>query len=280
MLKNRSRRRDTETMTLRDGPSRTIIVANPAALADKLRTVNKLREPGEADVARSEQSLHEFAHAAAHDLRAPIHHISARVEKILAEHGDELSDEVTTDLEQIEKSVTRMRALLDRLIAYADLGAELPPFEAVGLGPIFEDLQEEFKDAIAGTKATVHVDDLPAVYGSPTLLRQLFQKLLGNALKYRRSGVAPNIEILSEVDEEAGQCHISVVDNGIGFDPAHADRLLEPFHRLVTRGAFEGSGVGMAIAKRIVELHGGAISVWGKQGHGAVFTVRLPAARR
>ena len=138
------------------------------------------------------------------------------------------------------------------------------------------DTASAFAEDVAESGGTVEIADLPCVRGNAVLLHQLFQNLVGNAVKYRRPEVPPHIEVLCEMDAGEGQCRVSVTDNGIGFDPAAADRLFEPFERLVPRSHFRGSGLGMSTAKKIVELHGGTIGASGQLGVGASFTVTLP----
>lgn len=149
---------------------------------------------------------------------------------------------------------------------------------SVPLSGILDDTISDFADDVAESGGTVEVADLPNVMGNAVLLHQLFHNLLGNALKYRRPDVAPHVEVSCELDALEGQCRVSVKDNGIGFDPSAADLIFEPFHRLVNRKQFPGSGLGMSTAKRIVELHGGTIGASGELGVGASFTVVLPTA--
>jgi len=235
-------------------------------------------EQSEVELERSNKALHDFTHAAAHDLKAPVRHIRAWASMILEDDGDDLSDSATGKLKDIDKFAARMHNLISSLVSYAQVDASPPVMSVVALNEVFDDARSEFEDVIAETGASVVLGDAPEVRGNPVLLHQLFQNLIGNALKYRKPDVPPKVELRCEQDEQQGWCSISVVDNGIGFDSSRADRIFEPFHRLVTAREIEGSGIGMAMAKKIVELHGGAIAASSKEGHGATFTVTLPLA--
>ncbi len=233
-------------------------------------------EESRAELERSNGALQDFAHSAAHDLQAPLRHIRFGIQVVLEESGKELTDEVIGELEKIDTCAERMQDLTSGLLAYARLGGSQPATSPVALNGVLEVVLSEFADVVAETSAVVDIGDAPDVLGDRVLLHQLFQNLLSNALKYRKPDVAPRIQVQCERVGQEDLCHISITDNGIGLDPSHADRIFEPFRRLVTSSEFEGSGIGMATAKRIVELHGGTISASGELGQGATFEVTLP----
>jgi signal transduction histidine kinase len=136
----------------------------------------------------------------------------------------------------------------------------------------------ELRQQVTGPEGMARFGDLPSVAADPTQMRQLLENLIGNALKYHREDVSPVVEVTGELIEEQAnnQVRILVRDNGIGFDEKHLDRIFEPFQRLHGRGEYEGSGIGLAICRKIVELHGGAITARSTPGEGTTFIVTLP----
>ncbi|MFT5052036.1 MAG: two-component system sensor histidine kinase/response regulator [Chlamydiales bacterium] len=225
-------------------------------------------------------ALDRYTHAAAHDLQSPVRHIRFRVGIMLEDHAPELSEHLKGELLKVDESAGRMQEMMTSLLAYARLGGVSPEMSDVPLDSVLARLLEEFELSIAQADAEVDIGEMPMVVGNSLLLGQLFQNLLSNALKFRRFGVRPRIRIRSERCHSKAECSISVSDNGIGFDMACAQRLFEPFRRLVPQTQFEGSGIGIATASRIVELHGGSLAATGQEGHGATFTVTLPMAMK
>ena len=158
----------------------------------------------------------------------------------------------------------------------------------MNLDVVSQEVVSDLEVHIQETGAKVEVADLPTIEADPTQMRQIFQNLIGNALKYRREAVAPVIQISAEVlDGVAGPangtpdklCRIRIEDNGIGFEPEFADRIFGIFQRLHGRGEYEGTGVGLAICRKIAERHGGTITAQAQPGEGATFTVTLPVQR-
>jgi signal transduction histidine kinase len=195
---------------------------------------------------------------------------------------DELTMDGTTpeDLveitSRIQRSGRRMQGLVDGLLALARAGSSAMAPADVDVTAICQDVVADLDRAIAEASASVRIPAAPVVvHGDPTLLRQLLQNLVSNALKFRRAGVAPAVTIDART-LAAGGVEIAVRDNGIGFEPGKADRLFQRFSRLHT--GFEGSGIGLATCARIVERHGGSLRAAGEPDLGATFTVTLPAA--
>lgn len=230
------------------------------------------------ELRRSNSALKDFAHAASHDLRAPVRHIAAYASFIEEDYGHLLPEDGIEMLRKIEESTTRMRDLIERMLAHAAVGAAKPVMSAVAMDDVLKQVMADLQLQAQEAGAQVKIARLPAVWGEATLLYQLFQNLVSNALKFRREGVAHEVSVECEVVDGANTCLISVRDNGIGFEPSEVNRIFEPFQRLVSREEFDGSGVGMATSQKIAELHGGSITASGEPGNGSVFVVALPAS--
>lgn len=225
---------------------------------------------------QAEERSQFFAHAAAHDLRAPVRHIGLWIAMLLEDDRDELSPAVQKKLGQIEKSAGRMQDLISALLSYAEVGASSAETTPVALGPVISTVLLDLEEEVQQQQAVVTVLELPTVEGNSALLGQLFQNLLTNALKYRKPDCPSRVTVTSQSSPSEGTCTISVADQGIGFDQTYANNIFEPFQRLVTNAKYPGSGIGMATAKRIVALHGGTIRATGVKEQGATFTVTLP----
>jgi len=172
-----------------------------------------------------------------------------------------------------------MKTLIQSLLAYARVTTRAKPFETVDLNVAVEEVVSDLEVRIEETEGRVDVGTLPSIDAEPVQVRQLFQNLIGNALKFRRPDVAPVVTISSEpVAEGDFDGHrITVSDNGIGFDMKYKDRVFGVFQRLHGRGVYEGSGIGLAICSRIVDRHGGSIDVTSAVGEGTFFTFTLPS---
>jgi len=178
-----------------------------------------------------------------------------------------------------------MRRLIDDLLNYSRVTTRALPFRKVSLNRICGDVLSDLDELISQHGAMVRCATLPAVAADPTQMRQLFQNLLVNAIKFHKPGIPPVIEIECELvrmeldatlRQTVAACRISIKDNGIGFEEKHADRIFQVFQRLHGHNEFEGSGVGLAICRKIVERHSGTITAQGRSSEGATFMVTLP----
>ncbi|MDP0500394.1 MAG: PAS domain-containing protein [Verrucomicrobiota bacterium JB022] len=229
--------------------------------------------------------LQEFAYAASHDLREPLRKIQAYSNLFNEEFGEGIAEEGRGYLTSMQRAAERMEKLIDDLLQYSRASTASFEPEQVDLQQILGEVYEVLEFAVREAEAQITIGELPSVPGQPTLLRQLFQNLISNALKYRRNEVPPRIEVLARTEVEPPEpgggpkaWHvITVRDNGIGFDPKHAERIFKPFRRLHTRQQYEGTGIGLAICRRIVERHRGRIEATGRPDQGATFTLHLPA---
>jgi signal transduction histidine kinase len=249
--------------------------AELAASSERLSLLNAQLEEKNAE-------FRNFAHTASHDLREPLRSIQAFSELLLDDHGKALPADGQGLLRRIGTSVIRMSALIENLLAYAEVESRNARMQAVDLDELVNGVEHDLEPRMAMANVAARVEKpqpLPTVNGDPTLLRQLFQNLIVNALKFHRAGIPPVITIEAQrFSSPNGEpwAIIAVADNGIGFDPVHADRIFRPFDRLHRQDEFEGSGLGLAICRRVVERHGGKIHATGAPDAGARFTFTLP----
>jgi signal transduction histidine kinase len=187
-----------------------------------------------------------------------------------------LSPEARDYLERMQNAATRMRRLIDDLLTFSRVSSQARPFAPVDLAQVAREVVGDLEVAIEQAGATVTVGPLPTLKADPTQMRQLLQNLLSNALKFRQDGVAPRISVVSTVDKAARRCEVRVEDNGIGFDEKYLDRLFNLFQRLHGQTKYAGTGIGLAICRKIVERHGGSLTARSTPGQGTTFLISLP----
>ena len=221
----------------------------------------------------SNERLEQFAYAASHDLQEPLRMVSSYLSLVERRYGDELDADAQEFLEFAVDGADRMRDMIDGLLEYSRVETRGDPFEPVDLDDVLADVREDVKMRIEETGAEITSADLPTVQGDVTQLRQVFQNLLRNALEYSGDG-PPRVHVDSERDGD--EWVVAVEDEGIGIDPADADRVFEVFQRLHSREEHEGTGIGLALCRRIVERHGGEIWVESTPGEGSTFYFTLP----
>ncbi|HYO61116.1 MAG TPA: PAS domain S-box protein [Actinomycetota bacterium] len=244
------------------------------------RDVSERREAQQAlerytrEIEQSNRDLERFAYVVSHDLAEPLRMISSFVQLIAEEFGDDLGDRGREYVDFALEGSTRMRALIDDLLEYSRLGADDLAITAVDLGEVTRRVLQVLANAIAETGAEVTVGDLPEVAGDAIKIEQVVRNLVANALKFRREDERPRVAIRSE--RIPGAWQVSVVDEGIGIELRHADRVFEMFQRLHGRKDFPGTGVGLTICKRIVDRHGGRIWFEPNDPHGTRFHFTIP----
>jgi PAS domain S-box-containing protein len=238
------------------------------------RTAAELRRRAE-ELERSNAELEQFAYVASHDLSEPLRMISGFVQLLSDRYKGRLDDDADDFIGYTIDGVDRMQTLIDDLLAYSRVGRQTEDGD-VDLDLVLEGARSALAAAISDSGAEIHAEPLPTVFGDPRELSQLMQNLLSNAIKFVEEGT-PRIEI-SAVPRD-GMWEVAVADNGIGIEPRYAERIFKMFQRLHGRDSYPGTGIGLAICKKIVERHGGAIEVEPGQDGGSVFRVTLPAAR-
>lgn len=259
-----------------DGPKIDVVTSRLAeveSLATHFDAMVKEVADRTAELELSNRDLERFAYVAAHDLREPLRMISNYLDLVELEEGEKFSDEVQGYIDLCRSRCGHLMNMLDDLLQMASLrgGAELSP---VDLGEVCADVCDRLEARIAETNASIEIGDLPEVVGNEAMLGLLFQNLISNAVKFTASGKAPLVSVSSlEVGEEL---IVQVTDQGIGFDSVYSEKIFEIFSRLQGRGKYSGSGIGLALCKRVVEIHGGRIWTESVVGEGSVFMFALP----
>jgi light-regulated signal transduction histidine kinase (bacteriophytochrome) len=219
------------------------------------------------------RELEQFAFTASHDLQEPLRKILAFGERLGTKYREKLDDEGKDYLIRIMNASKRMQQFIRDLIKYARLTTRPELLDTLDLREAVMEVISDLELKIERVGANVEVFELPAVKGEKSQIRQLFQNLIANALKFHGEK-QPHIKIYSQRTDH--DCQIFVEDNGIGFDEKYLDRIFAPFQRLHGRSAYEGTGMGLAICRKIAERHGGSITAKSKPGAGSTFIITLP----
>ncbi len=234
----------------------------------------KLSQQAEA-LKRSNEELEEITYALSHDLQEPLQLVSRYAHLVAERYGNELGAEGRPLIEHLTGSAERMQALIDAVLDYSRLGTGERRFKPIDLGAVVDEAVENLRGAIDEVEAQVERGDLPTVMADDRQMVQLFQNLIGNAIKFR--GEQPlRIRIAAQARE--GDWLVSVEDNGIGMDPEHAERIFAMFQRLHTQQEYPGTGIGLAVCKKIVQRHGGEIWVRSEPSKGSTFYLTIPKA--
>jgi signal transduction histidine kinase len=226
------------------------------------------------ELARSNADLEQFAYVASHDLQEPLRVVTGYTQLLEQSYKGKLDSQADEFIAEMVNGAKRMQRLIKDLLEYSRVKTKPRAFEAVNCDELLNVVKQNLKLAIEESKATLYVDKLPVVKGDTTQLTQLFQNLIGNAIKFR-TNIRPEIHI--GVKRQADEWIFSVKDNGVGLDPKDAERIFMIFQRLHSRDEYEGTGIGLAVCKSIVERHGGRIWVESKPGEGSNFLFTLPA---
>lgn len=234
------------------------------------------------ELLRSNDSLEQFAYVASHDLQEPLRKIKAFGDLLDEHYANQLDDFGHDAIARMQSAATRMSMLITDLLAYSRISTNRQPFQPVDLDQVLTDVLSDLEVRIKETKATIDRTPLPIIAGDPTQLRQLFQNLLSNALKFQpaanEGNTHPHIQIDCQQELIDGRIwyDIAITDNGIGFDPKYVDRIFQVFQRLHSKQAYAGTGVGLAICKRVIDSHGGTLTARSQPGQGATFLIHLP----
>ncbi|QLD88833.1 PAS domain S-box protein [Natronomonas salina] len=242
--------------------------------AGVIRDISERKEY-ERKLEESNERLEQFAYAASHDLQEPLRMITSYLQLIERRYTDELDEEAEEFIDFAVDGAERMREMIDALLEYSRVETRGDPFEPVDLNAVLEDVLADLQLPIDETDAEITSDDLPTVAGDASQLRQVFQNLLDNAIEYSGDEL-PQVHVAAE--RMGDQWLLAVEDEGIGIDPSDADRVFEVFQRLHSRDEHDGTGIGLALCRRIVERHGGEIWVESESGEGSTFYFTLPAA--
>ena len=228
-----------------------------------------------AELASSNRELEAFAYSVSHDLRAPLRHIDGFLALLVKRSSSRLDEAGNRYLNKVATAAQTMGVLIDDLLQFSRLGRNEISKSMVDLGNLCEEVRQEFETETSGRRVKWEISLLPEVIADRSMLRLVMANLISNALKFTRQRAEARIEIGHVADEAAGHV-IFVRDNGVGFDMQYASKLFNVFQRLHQPDDFEGTGIGLANVRRIIERHGGRVWAEGKEGEGAVFRFSLP----
>ena len=260
----------------------------PVRIMGIVRDITEQKQAKEAlerharDLARSNEELEQFAYVASHDLQEPLRKIRAFGALLAEEKRESVDEEGRQYIDFMTDAAARMQTLVSDILALSRVTTAAQPFEDLPLNDVFDTVLSDLSVSIEEADGQVDVAEAPTIEADRTQMDQLFRNLIGNALKFRKPGVAPRVTVRMAAEAEPlaaipGPAHTVVVsDNGIGFEPSQGSKLFQPFKRLHARHQYEGAGIGLAICEKIVLRHHGRITATGTPGEGATFTVTLP----
>lgn len=247
---------------------------------EKIRLLNEQLIQNNEQLKTTIEELDRFAYVASHDLQEPLRKILVFSDKIQSKYKDMVDQEMDRNLDKIVRASERMQLLINDLLRFSRHTGSTEDFCDVDLNVLMTEVLSDMETEVDRLEAQIHVDTLPNVWGVPSQLRQLFQNLVSNAIKFRKKDEAPVVRIYCDKETSenlaVGLGRIIVQDNGIGFDPKYTREIFVVFKRLHSYHEYEGSGVGLSICKKIIERHNGNIDAVSTVGQGARFIVDLP----
>ncbi|HEY4971229.1 MAG TPA: PAS domain-containing protein [Steroidobacteraceae bacterium] len=252
----------------------TELRAASAQIEQKAREIEAHAE----ELKRSNAELEQFAYVASHDLQEPLRMVASYCQMLQRRYKDKLDNDANEFIGFAVEGANRMQRLINDLLAYSRFGRKGAPPENLAMDELVKTALANLQGAIADAKAKIEVAELPTVFGERMQLAQMFQNLIGNAIKFRRDEIAPEIRISAA--PEGAMWHFVVADNGIGIEKEYVDRVFLIFQRLHERNKYPGTGIGLAIVKKVIERHGGRIWIESTPNLGSQFHFTLPAARQ
>ena len=247
---------------------------------------------------QSNKELEDFAYVASHDLQEPLRKVQAFGDRLVSKYGESLNEEATDYIRRMRNAAGRMQSLINDLLTFSRVASKARSFQAVDIKEITKAVVSDLEVRIEQTRGKVEIGDLPTIDVDPVQMRQLLQNLIGNALKFHRPNKNPVVKVRAEivaqtggtflVNEKDGKtigdgssfCKIIVQDNGIGFEEKYLNKIFTVFQRLHGRTDYDGSGIGLAVCRKIAERHGGIISAISNPSVGSTFFVTLPVNQR
>lgn len=237
-----------------------------------------------AKLERSNRELEDFAFVASHDLQEPLRKVQAFGDRLKAVCSNELSEKAANYLDRMQSAAGRMQTLIKDLLTFSRVTSKAQPFVHVDMNKVVQEVISDLEVLIEKLKATIRLGILQDIEADPLQMRQLFQNLIGNALKFHKEDESPVIKISSAIingrrlgaKSDQVFCQIIIEDNGIGFDEKYADKIFAVFQRLHGRSEYEGTGLGLAVCRKIVERHSGTIAAESTPGKGSKFIITLP----
>ncbi len=249
-----------------------VIVVDISDRKQMERTLKNINQ----ELARSNRELENFAYVASHDLQEPLRKIQAFGDRLYTKYDEALDKRGQDYLRRMRNASERMQTLIKDLLRFSRITTKTLPHKSVDLNQIVVGVLSDLEAAIVELDGKIQVGPLPPVYADSLQMRQLFQNLIGNALKFHQPDQPPRIEVSQVSSAQADQVSIAIADNGIGFDEKYIDQIFEPFQRLHGRLEYPGTGMGLAICRKIIEYHSGSIHTSSAPNQGTTITVTLP----
>lgn len=269
---------------INEGKLRKSLEQQNERLAEQVSIRTKELTTYSEELTRSNRELEDFAFVASHDLQEPLRKIRAFGDRLMSTYGESLDGKGVDYITRMKMAAERMSNLINDLLEFSRITTRGKEFKEVELDKLMSDILGDLEIAIDESKCQINIDLLPVVQGDKGQMYQLFLNLLSNAIKFRKAQTAPVIEVKyqhkevqDELTDQTMEWHvITISDNGIGFEQEFADKIFIPFQRLHGRTEYKGTGIGLAVCRRIVERHGGNISACSELNVGTVFTVTIP----
>jgi light-regulated signal transduction histidine kinase (bacteriophytochrome) len=258
-------------------------ITQPVRAEEALRKSNEKLRQFATQLERSNRELQDFAYVTSHDLQEPLRKIVVFGEQLREKNAGRFTPESLDCLDRMQEAAARMQALINDLLAFSRIITKAQPFTPVNLAEVAAAVVDDLKGRIELVKGRVEVGTLPVIDAEPLQMRQVLQNLIGNALKFRRSEEPPVVKVEAQIIPDPDMpekklCRLTVSDNCIGFDEKYLDRIFNVFQRLHTRNEYEGTGMGLAIVKKITLYHGGDVTAKSKPGEGSTFILTIPVA--
>jgi signal transduction histidine kinase len=250
---------------------------------DKINDLNKKLLANIESLEAANKELDRFAFMASHDMQEPLRKIRTFSDLLSIKHKDQLNDDAHAKIKIIQKAAERMQGLIKDILTFSKVSNETEPFVKTDLNTLVHEVIDELESTVREKDATIDLSTLPAIPVNPVLMKSLFLNLIGNAMKYSKPDVAPEIRIYCDnidTDKKTGHTRyyrIFIKDNGIGFDQKYAEQIFDMFKRLHVHTEYEGTGIGLALCKQIMEKHNGYINAVSAENEGATFIISLPA---
>jgi signal transduction histidine kinase len=253
---------------------------------EKIKLLNRQLLENISSLEQANKELDRFAFMASHDLQEPLRKIRMFSDRLALKYSDIMDDDGKTNIQRIHKAAERMQNLITDILTFSKISVDAPSFVVCNMNNLLQEVLADLDEEVKAKNGKVVIDTLPELSVNPSLIKPLFHNLIGNALKYSKKDTTPVVKITSEISAQlngkANQgnvlkyCRIFIQDNGIGFDQKYAEEIFGMFKRLHHNSEFQGTGIGLALCKKIVEQHKGYISARSKINEGSTFIISLP----
>lgn len=259
------------------------------ASEEKVKHLNRQLLENIASLEQANKDLDRFAFMASHDLQEPLRKIRMFSDRLALRYSELMDDDGKTNIQRIHKAAERMQNLITDILTFSKISVDTPSFVDCDMNVILEEVMTDLDEEVKAKNGKIIVDKLPTLSVNPSLIKPLFHNLIGNALKYSKKDTTPVVKINCEISPQLNgkssvgsvkYCRIFIQDNGIGFDQKYAEEIFGMFKRLHHNSEFQGTGIGLALCKKIVEQHKGYISARSKLNEGSTFIVSLPLQRQ